>query len=70
VCGLQDNPALRDKVKQIERLALRYAPLQGQEVDYLFSEIDYVKDVLDGTISPPPTKPKSKHKRKKKACAQ
>src|ERR1700737_3486102 len=62
--SLHANPAFRDRIKQIERLALRYAPLQGPDVDHLFSEIEYVKDVLDGTV-PPPKPKRTKSKRKK-----
>src|SRR5215471_19126373 len=51
--SLQSNPTFRDKIKEIERLALRYAPLQGPEVDHLFSEIEYAKDVIDGKLAPP-----------------
>jgi len=63
------NPTFQDRIKQIERLALRYAPLQGPDVDLLFSEIEYAKDVIDGTLPPPPTKhipTRTKSKRKKK----
>lgn len=60
--SLQSNPSFRDKIKEIERLALRYAPLQGPEVDHLFSEIEYAKDVIDGKLAPP-KRTKSKRKR-------
>jgi hypothetical protein len=62
--SLDVNPAFRDRIKQIERLALRYAPFQGPEVDHLFSEIEYAKDVLDGR-KPPPKLKRVKSKRKK-----
>jgi hypothetical protein len=64
--GLHVNPIFRDQIKQIERLALRYAPLQGPDVDHLFSEIEYAKDVIDGIRPPPPIPSRSKSKRKKK----
>jgi hypothetical protein len=59
------NPALRERIKRIERVALKYAPLQGPEVDHLFEEIEHVKDVFDGDVVPPKsakTKPKKKKK--------
>ena len=62
---LEQNSTFREKIKQIERLALRYAPLAGPDVDYLFSEIDYAKDVIDGNIPPPKVK-RSKSKKKSK----
>jgi DNA-directed RNA polymerase subunit L len=62
---LHQNPAFREKIKQIERLALRYAPLTGPGVDHLFSEIEYAKDVIDGHLPPPKLKRwKSINKRK------
>jgi hypothetical protein len=51
--SLHSNTAFRDRITQLERLALRYAPLQGPDVDYLFSEIEHAKDILDGTLPPP-----------------
>ena len=60
--SLQSNPTFHDKIKEIERLALRYAPLQGAEVDHLFSEIQYAKDVIDRKL-PPPKRTKSKRKK-------
>ena len=63
---LQENLTFREKIKQIERLALRYAPLQGPDVDYLFSEIEYAKDVIDGHLPPPPKPKPAKSKRRKK----
>jgi len=57
------NIPLQDRIKQIERLALKYAPLQGPEVDKLFSEIQYAKDVISG-VTPPPRGKRSKRKKK------
>jgi len=57
------NPSFRDRIKAIERLALRYAPLEGAEAEHLFDEIEWAKDVLDGA-TPPPKPPKSKRKKK------
>ena len=59
------NPTFRERIKAIERLALRYAPLEGDDVDALFNEIEWAKEVLDG-VTPPPPAPKRKSKRKKK----
>ena len=50
---LHSNTAFRDRIKQLERLALRYAPLQDPDVDLLFSEIEHAKDIVDGTLPPP-----------------
>jgi hypothetical protein len=58
------NPTFRERIKAVERLALRYAPLEGPDTDTLFNEIEQAKDVLDGVTPPPP--PKRKQKRKKK----
>jgi len=66
--SLEGNSTFRERIKQIERLALRYAPLEGADVDHLFSEIEYAKGVIDGQISPPkaiPHKPHTTKKRKK-----
>ena len=68
--ALHCNPSFQDRIKQIERLALRYAPLQGPEVDFLFSEIEYAKDVIDGTIPPPAQSKRTKSKHKKKIPSQ
>jgi hypothetical protein len=57
------NPTFRERVKAIERLALRYAPLQGPEAEHLFEEIEWAKDVLDG-LTPPPKPRRSKRKKK------
>jgi hypothetical protein len=62
--SLHSNTAFRDRIKQLERLALRYAPLQGPDVDRLFSEIENAKDILDGTLPPP--KYITRHRRKAK----
>jgi len=61
--SLEMNPTFRERIKQIERLALKYAPLQGPDVDHLFSEIEYAKDVISGVV-PPPTRKRSKRKKK------
>ena len=63
---LQENPGFCEKIKQIERLALRYAPLTGPDVDYLFSEIEHAKGVIEGRVPPPKLK-RSTSKRKNKA---
>ena len=57
------NPSFRERIKAIERLALRYAPLEGVEAEHLFDEIEWAKDVLDG-VTPPPKPPKWKPKKK------
>lgn len=65
---LHANPTFQDRIKQIERLALRYAPLQGPDVDFLFSEIEYTKNIISGTLPPPPppsSTKRTKSKRKK-----
>jgi hypothetical protein len=58
------DPTFRERIKQIERLALKYAPLQGPDVDNLFSEIEYAKDVISGVVPPPMTRKRSKRKKK------
>jgi len=68
--SLERNPTFREKIKQIERLALRYAPLEGAE--HLFSEIDHAKRVIDGEISPPKAFPQKVHTtaKRRKCCSR